>query len=309
MERLHNFNYNKNSLTRRISFQLDHKNFSKLGKSDYVSSNSIIKPSVSTTKDHLSKIQFHHMIDYSYHDYSHEMDDPSNIIEDPKRKHKGGIAVPFPLRLHQLLEDIQQDGHASIISWLPHGRAFIVHKPKEFVSEILPNYFKQSKIGSFQRQLNLYGFKRFTGGKDKGGYYHEYFLKDMSFLIRRMRRTKVKGTLVRGASNPETEPDFYMMPWVTKTKNTNEVNSNLENLCDDSILSFEGKPFHYISNMQDSSIRQIDSPSALTLQQELESELFDEEFLFNIDLPFDLDSSLSHMDDAELGYLLERMME
>jgi len=298
-----------NSSTRRINFQLDHKNFSKFGKPDHVCSSSTIKPSVSLTKEHLHKIHFHHVVDHSYHDHSHDIDNPRNIIEDPKRKHKGGVAVPFPFRLHQLLEEIESDGHASIISWLPHGRSFIVHKPKEFVSEILPNYFKQSKIGSFQRQLNLYGFKRFTGGKDKGGYYHECFLRGMPFLVHRMRRTKVKGTLVRGASNPETEPNFYMMPWMTKTKNTNEANPSLENLCDDSILSFEGKPFYYIPNMQDSSLRQINSSSTPTLQQEPESELFDEEFLSNIDLPFDIDSSLCLMDDTELGYLLERMTE
>lgn len=57
-------------------------------------------------------------------------------------------------------------------SWLPHGRAFLVHKPDEF-KDLLPRFFKLSKIPSFQRQLNLYGFNRLTRISDRGAYYHE----------------------------------------------------------------------------------------------------------------------------------------
>jgi hypothetical protein len=58
-------------------------------------------------------------------------------------------------------------GKNDILTWMPHGRAFLVHKPKEFVEEILPNFFAMSKFPSFQRQLNLYGFSRFATGQDK----------------------------------------------------------------------------------------------------------------------------------------------
>ena len=68
----------------------------------------------------------------------------------------------------------------------PHGRCFIVHKPKEFVSKVMPSYFRQSKLTSFQRQLNLYGFSRITAGRDRGGYYHELFLRDRLFLCQNM---------------------------------------------------------------------------------------------------------------------------
>ena len=63
-----------------------------------------------------------------------------------------------------------------------------MHKSEEFTTEILPRYFNQSKFTSFQRQLNLYRFSRITTGKDRGGYYHELFLRDRAFLCRPMVR-------------------------------------------------------------------------------------------------------------------------
>ena len=62
----------------------------------------------------------------------------------------------------------------------------MIHKPREFVDHVMPEYFRQSKLTSFQRQLNLYGFRRLTTGADRGGYYHEMFLKHKLFLCRSM---------------------------------------------------------------------------------------------------------------------------
>ena len=54
-------------------------------------------------------------------------------------------------------------------------------------------FFRQTKLTSFQRQLNLYGFSRLTRGRDSGGYYHELFLRGKTYLTRSMSRTKIKG--------------------------------------------------------------------------------------------------------------------
>jgi hypothetical protein len=69
-----------------------------------------------------------------------------------------------------------------------HGRCFVIHKPREFVAEVMPFYFRQTKITSFQRQLNLYGFNRITKGPDRGGYYHELFMRHKAFLCKMMVR-------------------------------------------------------------------------------------------------------------------------
>ena len=55
----------------------------------------------------------------------------------------------------------------------PSGRAFCIHRPRRFISDIMPRYFSTTRMSSFQRQLNLYGFRRITEGRDKGGYFHE----------------------------------------------------------------------------------------------------------------------------------------
>ena len=43
---------------------------------------------------------------------------------------RGGVATPFPWKLHEMLEDATKEGNEHIVSWQPHGYSFIVHKPK-----------------------------------------------------------------------------------------------------------------------------------------------------------------------------------
>jgi len=103
----------------------------------------------------------------------------------------------------------------------------------------MPKYFRQTKLTSFQRQLNLYGFCRLTSGRDRGGYYHELFLRGRPFLCKRMMRTRIKGTGIKAASSPQTEPDFYAMPPV---KNVSSSTSSFEDLLVPPITSSASSP-------------------------------------------------------------------
>lgn len=144
-----------------------------------------------------------------YYDYS-EVPDTVGFV----RKKTGGVTKPFPEKLHEMLsaESLPHTDASSIVSWLPHGRAFIVKKPKQFTTEIMPKYFRQTKLTSFQRQLNLYGFRRITRGPDSGAYYHELFLRGRLQLCMKMVRQKVKGTGHKQPTDISTEPNFYTMP-------------------------------------------------------------------------------------------------
>jgi hypothetical protein len=104
-----------------------------------------------------------------------------------------------------MLEATEDKSLTNIVSWMIHGRAFKVHNPIEFVNCIMPQFFSQSKYTSFQRQLNMYGFQRFSSrcSKDKGAYYHNNFIRGSRHLCRGIIRSKIKGTYnnkVRGTS-------------------------------------------------------------------------------------------------------------
>lgn len=110
--------------------------------------------------------------------------DPSNM--------EGGKGT-FPMKLHQMLSDLERQGCSDIASFLPHGKAFAIHKPREFVRHVMPKYFRMSRFSSFQRQLNLYDFQRITEGVDRGAYRHSMFVYGQAQLTNSMKRNKIKG--------------------------------------------------------------------------------------------------------------------
>jgi hypothetical protein len=141
-----------------------------------------------------------HQKNISYADVS-GMVDP---IPDPRRN-RGGVSEPFPEKLHRMLDTVEREGLSEVVGFFSHGRAFAIHKQRRFVNDIMPRFFRQSKLTSFQRQLNLYGFRRLSTGPDNGGYYHELFLKGRSGLCVNMKRVKVKGDL-KVRRDPDSEP-------------------------------------------------------------------------------------------------------
>lgn len=183
------------------------------------------------------------------HDYHDHAADPTIDPKTVKHKAKGGVITPFPVKLHGMLDRIEADGLAHVVSWQPHGRCFVVHKTKEFVNHVMPKYFKQTKMASFQRQLNLYGFNRLTGGIDKGGYYHERFLRGKVSLAYDIHRMRVKGTGVRLPTNPDKEPNFYAFPPISNNMvaalPTSQPSMHVKQEEKD-IVFFEGCPYHYL---------------------------------------------------------------
>jgi len=114
-----------------------------------------------------------------------------------------------------MLHELELSGEDDIVSWLPHGRAFLVKDMNRFMKLIVPRYFiEQTRWSSFSRQLNLYGFLRVANGPDVGAYYHELFLKGRPGLCNYMRRAGTPRNFDRRRFKlPEGEdPDFYSMP-------------------------------------------------------------------------------------------------
>ncbi|EED89258.1 hypothetical protein THAPSDRAFT_9375 [Thalassiosira pseudonana CCMP1335] len=137
--------------------------------------------------------------------------------------------ITFPMKLHFLLNRAEDDGFDDIISWLPHGRSFVVKQPIDFIKTILPQYFRMTKMTSFTQQLSMYGFVRIGIGQGQGQgvacqeFFHEYFLRHRLFLCDKIIRSKLRG-------EHSGNLDFYSMPEVTVSEDSVAFNTKLENL-------------------------------------------------------------------------------
>ncbi|KAL4169295.1 hypothetical protein KRP22_010215 [Phytophthora ramorum] len=65
-------------------------------------------------------------------------------------------------RFVRTLYDILNDEDPCILSWSVDGSNFQVFDVPRLEREILPKYFKHCKFASFQRQLNNFGFRKWT---------------------------------------------------------------------------------------------------------------------------------------------------
>lgn len=126
------------------------------------------------------------VVQHHYHDHGDEVPSTEEkLILDSVQQNP--LVASFPMKLCMMLEQVEADGNAHIVSWQPHGRCFVVHDSEAF-KVLLPKYFGLSKVSSFQRQLNLYDFTRLTRGRDKGGYYNEFFLRHRAHLLNKIQR-------------------------------------------------------------------------------------------------------------------------
>lgn len=106
------------------------------------------------------------------------------------RPRQGGITVTFPMKLHAMLREMDTDT-SNVISWNQEGNAFVIQKPKDFTSILLPKYFRTKKFSSFQRQLNAYGFVRgnlYAGQEDMHIYHHDVFHRDHADRLQSIKR-------------------------------------------------------------------------------------------------------------------------
>jgi len=87
----------------------------------------------------------------------------------------------FPQRL---LAVLNEPSLSAVISWLPHGRSFVIIRPDVFTETVMPKYFPpvdsrgSTKYPSFTRKLNRWGFRQATRGPDTGAFHHPLFQRD-----------------------------------------------------------------------------------------------------------------------------------
>jgi len=98
-----------------------------------------------------------------------------------------GAPQAFARKLYEILEVESSD----YITWNETGTAFIIVNLDTFTELILMKYFRHQKFPSFQRQLNLYGFRKITRGPDTGAYAHKFFVRDRPDLLDYVRRAQM----------------------------------------------------------------------------------------------------------------------
>jgi hypothetical protein len=136
------------------------------------------------------------------------------------------VTASFPKKLF----DLVTTGDSDVVRWEEHGKAFRITSPERFAEEVLPLYFRHSKLTSFQRQLNLYGFRRVKKGEDKGSYYHEKFQRGKPNTALEIRRLPGKVMPTSPAPRPapviassleQTPPDFGLplLPFMARFLN------------------------------------------------------------------------------------------
>jgi hypothetical protein len=153
-------------------------------------------------------------------------------------KNKKTESRSFPRKLHALLEEAEEKGFQDLICWQSGGKSFKVLNSGNFAKTIMPEYFKQTKYKSFQRQLNLYGFQRIHHGPNKGGYAHACLIQGIPELcllfIRQQGAPESKAVSAKKTVLPTTLDPFNLnVPDYTSSigfKMNGE--SELNELCD-----------------------------------------------------------------------------
>jgi len=86
-------------------------------------------------------------------------------------------SIPYNIRTQvlpiKLAAILNEPRFQQIICWMPHGRAWKVLNPTEFVNCLAPHYFQYPNYNSFIRLVNAWGFRRIKTGVDANAYYHE----------------------------------------------------------------------------------------------------------------------------------------
>jgi hypothetical protein len=101
------------------------------------------------------------IIDHSYNDHSsNPFQLPQHINHIIASSHQSLVARPkaetFPMKLHDI---VSNHSYQHIIGWMPHGRSWCIKNKDLLVSEVLNEHFNHRNFESFNRQVNIYGFK------------------------------------------------------------------------------------------------------------------------------------------------------
>lgn len=110
----------------------------------------------------------------------------------------------FPVKLHYIIET-----EPRVIRWNRDHKSFQILYTSEFERRILTQHFRTSRITSFTRNLNIYGFKKIVRGDFIGSYYHpsNKFRRDASVeTLASMKRSTTDPRTIAGMQQAQSNP-------------------------------------------------------------------------------------------------------
>ncbi|OQR89457.1 HSF-type DNA-binding protein [Achlya hypogyna] len=132
---------------------------------------------------------------------------PSDASSDGPPEHLSPLPkfkTEIPKFLLQLF-DILEEEESSVIKWADDGASLQILDPGRATREILPKYFSHNNFQSFQRQLNYFGFRKWTKTKTYiCTFSHPFFKKNEPDLLQFIKRKSVPKR-TRSIVVPQTE--------------------------------------------------------------------------------------------------------
>nr|CCA17920.1 ion channel putative [Albugo laibachii Nc14] len=100
-------------------------------------------------------------------------------------------AKPDAPKFLLLLYEILQTENENVIKWAEDGLSLQILDPSTVTEEILPKYFNHTNFHSFQRQLNYFGFRKWTKSKtDICTFSHPHFRQNQPEMLQLIKRKK-----------------------------------------------------------------------------------------------------------------------
>ncbi|PWA61588.1 Heat shock factor (HSF)-type, DNA-binding [Artemisia annua] len=119
-----------------------------------------------------------------------------------KKSSENASIAPFLLKCYEMVDDPSTD---DLISWSQTNDSFIVWDESNFASQLLPKFFKHSNYASFQRQLNIYGFRKTD--TDRWEFANDGFIKGQKHLLKSISRKKATQVTVQQKVIQQKDPE------------------------------------------------------------------------------------------------------
>lgn len=132
---------------------------------------------------------------------------------------KRGWVAPFLLHLHQML----RRENPRVIRWAEDGKAFEILDKEALTHQILPRYFKNKNFASFQRQLNYFGFRKWSKARSQfPTYSREHFTRDnydeMALVKRQSKKSRKRKASTAGDEQEQSKRPAVQPYWVSSDK-------------------------------------------------------------------------------------------